>query len=473
MTPPEHNGQMDLSSIVSAAAPAVFWTDRPDAPEVAPRLEGRTTADLVIIGSGFTGMWAALQAAEADPGRHIIVLEAEVAGFGASTRNGGFCEASLTHGLYNGLAHWPKEIATLNRMGHENLRDLLDTVDRFDIDASAERTGQISFASKPWQVADLREGHELSLEHGESSEYFDEAGARSLVKSPTYLAASWDRDGAVMVDPGLLAWGLRRACASLGVVFHDHSRVRGIEAGPVDLDVRTDDGSASADRVLVATNAWAEPEKAIRNFVIPIYDHVLMTEPLSAEQMASIGWEGRQGLADSGSQFLYYRLTSDDRILWGGYDANYYKGNGMGPEFEQRVQSHELIAGHFFETFPQLEGLGFSHRWAGPIGTTSKFTAAFGSKYDRRLAWVAGYTGLGVGASRWGARVGLDLVDGLDTERTQLTMVRRKPMPFPPEPIRNAVIQFTRGQLAKSDANNGRQGLWLRALDKIGVGFDS
>ena len=464
---------MNIETLVGEARPAVFWTDRDGGPQTASTLVGTAYADLVIVGSGFTGMWAALQAAEAEPGRRIVVLEAEVAGFGASTRNGGFCEASLTHGLFNGLSHWPNEIRTLNRMGHENLTELFATLDRYGIDAHAERTGQITFAVAPWQVDDLREGHAMSLEYGESSEFFEEEAARELVNSPTYLAANWDRDGGVMVDPGQLVWGLRRACESLGVVFHDNSRVIEIESTPTTLDVRTSAGLVTADRVLVATNAWAEPEKSIRNFVIPIYDHVLMTEPLDAAQMASVGWQGRQGLTDAGTQFHYYRLTADDRILWGGYDANYYKGNGMGPSYEARTDSHELIARHFFDTFPQLEGLGFSHRWAGPIGSTSKFSAAFGTKHDNRLAWVAGYTGLGVGASRWGARVGLDLLDGIDTERTQLQMVRRKPMPFPPEPLRNAVIQFTRDQIAKSDHNEGQPTMWLRMLHKMGVGFDS
>ena len=144
------------------------------------------------------------------------------------------------------------------------------------------------------------------------------------------------------------------------------------------LLVSTNDGRVSADRVVVATNAWAEPVRQMRRYVVPVYDHVLMTEPLSDHQMAEIGWSDRQALTDAANQFHYYRLTADNRILWGGYDANYYFGNGMGPAYEQRPSSHQLLAGHFFDTFPQLEGLGFSHRWAGPIGTTSKFTAAFG-----------------------------------------------------------------------------------------------
>ena len=125
----------------------------------------------------------------------------------------------------------------------------------------------------------------------------------------------------------------------------------------------------------------------MRRYIVPVYDHVLMTEPLTSEQLEAIGWADRAGLNDSGHQFHYYRRTHDDRILWGGYDANYYFGNGMGPEYEDRRSSHELIAGHFFETFPQLEGLGFTHRWAGPIGTTSKFAATYG------LASMGGFRG--------------------------------------------------------------------------------
>jgi glycine/D-amino acid oxidase-like deaminating enzyme len=463
----------DIDKLIAEAKPKVFWTDRPGRPVAAPQLDATELADLVIVGSGFTGLWAALQAVEENPGRDVVVLEAEVAGFGASSRNGGFCEASLTHGLENGLSHWPSEIDALQQMGEENLEDLLETLERLNIDAAVERTGQVTFATAPWQIEGLKEYAELSVDHGEDVVFLDQEQARAEVDSPTYVAGVWDMDGAATVDPGLLAWGLRRECEKAGVRFFDYTRVRSIEKTGAGLKVLSDNGSVDCARVVVATNAWAEPEKVIRHYVIPIYDHVLMTEPLTDGQLGQLGWKNRQGLADAGSQFHYYRLTKDNRILWGGYDANYYKGNGLGAEYETQTHSHTKIAGHFFETFPQLEDVAFSHRWAGPIGTTSKFTAAFGTKHDNRLAWAAGYTGLGVGASRWGARVALDLVDGLDTERTALQMVRRKPVPFPPEPLRNMVIQFTRNQIAKSDTNGGEPGLWLKVLDKFGVGFDS
>jgi len=463
----------DIAQLVAAAKPAVFWSDSPDAPRAATPLHGAASADLVIIGAGFTGLWAALQAVEENPGRSVMVLEADVAGFGASSRNGGFCDASLTHGLLNGVEHWPEEIDTLVAMGQQNLDEIMDTIERHRIDAHAHRADEVDVAIAEWQLADLDEAASTHASHGASVTLLDEDGARSIADSPTYLGGLVHHDSIALVDPARLVWGLRDACERLGVVFHDNSRVTGVEPDGIRLRVRTARGHVVADRVIAATNAWAEPLKKIRRWVIPIYDHVLMTEPLSASQMDAIGWSGREGLADASNQFHYYRLSHDNRILWGGYDANYYKGNGMGPEYERQTDSHETIAQHFFDTFPQLDGLGFSHRWAGPIGTTSKFSATWGTDFDGRLAWVAGYTGLGVGASRFGAGVCLDLVDGLTTERSQLAMVRIKPMPFPPEPLRNAVIQFTRSQITKADANNGEPGPWLRLLSRLGIGFDS
>ena len=174
--------------------------------------------------------------------------------------------------------------------------------------------------------------------------------------------------------------------------------------------LRAPHASVRADRVVLATNAFRGLVPAIRARVVPVWDYVLMTEPLSPSQLDSIGWAGRQGLADAANQFHYYRRTIDDRILWGGYDAVYYRGNGIGVECEHRPETEHLLARQFFETFPQLEGLRFTHSWGGPIATTTRFTMTAGTALGGRLAYAVGYTGLGVGASRFGARVALDLV---------------------------------------------------------------
>jgi glycine/D-amino acid oxidase-like deaminating enzyme len=206
---------------------------------------------------------------------------------------------------------------------------------------------------------------------------------------------------------------------------------------------------------------------------VPVYDYVLMTEPLSAAQRAGIGWRNRQGIGDSGNQFHYYRLTADDRILWGGYDAIYHFGRGIRAAYDQRPATFATLAAHFFATFPQLEGIGFSHRWGGVIDTCSRFCAFFGTAHRGRVAYALGYTGLGVGASRFGARVMLDLLSGEPTELTELRVVRSKPVPFPPEPLAYLGIQATRWSLAHADRRDGHRNLWLRALDAAGLGFDS
>ena len=207
--------------------------------------------------------------------------------------------------------------------------------------------------------------------------------------------------------------------------------------------------------------------------MIPVYDYVLVTEPLTPEQCRSVGWRNEQGVADSGNRFHYYRLTPDGRILWGGYEALYHFRNGMRPELEDHAPTFELLAGNFAATFPQLEGIRFTHRWAGAIDTSSRFCVTFGKALGGRAVYAVGYTGLGVAASRFGARVALDLLHERDTEVTRLGMVRDKPIPFPPEPLRYAVIQATRRALAQADERGGKRGLWLRGLDRIGAGFDS
>ncbi len=458
---------------LSNARPAAFWPHQPGAPEEGTPLRGRSTADLVVVGGGFTGLWTAIQALEDDPQLSVLVLEAEVCGFGASTRNGGFCDSSLTHGLFNGLSHWPDEMPTLNRLGRENLDGIEATLQRHDIDADFHRRGEISVATEQWQVDELTEGATEFARAGDDFELLDSAGVRALVDSPTYMGGLVIRRDSALVDPAKLVWGLRSAAEDLGATFHDRSKVTGISAEGNSLVVSTANGSVTTDRVVVATNAYNPPVRRIRRHVIPVYDHVLMTEPLSADQMASIGWSGREGVGDASNQFHYYRLSADDRILWGGYDASYHFNNGVDPKFENSDTIHKMLSEHFFTTFPQLEGLRFTHRWAGPIATTSRFTATWGTSFKGRLAWAVGYTGLGVGASRFGARVALDIVQGRSTERTQLAMVRKKPFPFPPEPLRWGAVAVTRKAIQNADANQGRRGPWLKLLDRFGIGFDS
>jgi len=313
---------------------------------------------------------------------------------------------------------------------------------------------------------------ELLRRHGHDCELLDGEAARAEVASPIYRGAVWNRSGTAMLDPGKLAAGLRSAALAAGVRVHEHTAVTALEGdGPV--TVLAPLGRVRARRVLLATGAFPPLARALRRYIAPVYDYALVTEPLSAAQREAIGWRRRQGIGDSANRFHYYRLTADDRILWGGYDAVYRFRGPVGPRQDQHDATFATLAQHFFTTFPQLEGLRFSHRWGGAIDTCSRFSVFFGTARRGAVAYAAGYTGLGVGSSRWGAQVALDLLDGRATEATRLRYVRRRPVPFPPEPLRYAVIQATRSRLAAADLAEGRHGLWLRTLDRLGLGFDS
>jgi glycine/D-amino acid oxidase-like deaminating enzyme len=468
--------QAGVAAALAGARPAPFWLDQPGAPGPEPALAGHTSADLAVVGGGFTGLWTALQAKEAEPGLDVVLVEARRVAWAATGRNGGFCSASLTHGLGNGMDRFPAELATLERLGAQNLDELEKAVARYRIDCDFARTGELAVATSQWQLAGLRAAAETAAGLGGHARLLDAAAVRAELDSPSYLGGLWHLDGCATVDPARLAWGLRRACLDAGVRIYEHTPVAliGEEPGPGRrLELRTPDGQVSARRVALATGALAPLLRRLRYYLIPVYDYVLMTEPLTRAQLASIGWQHRQGVGDSGNQFHYYRLTRDNRILWGGYDAVYYYGGKIAAARDQRPATFTKLAGHFFETFPQLAGLSFSHKWGGVIDTCSRFCAFFGTAKGGRLGYAAGYTGLGVGASRFGARVLLDLLRGTPTELTELDMVRTKPVPFPPEPLRSAGIQLTRWSLAWADGHGGHRNLWLRALDRAGLGFDS
>ncbi|MBU4464505.1 MAG: FAD-binding oxidoreductase [Actinobacteria bacterium] len=438
---------------------AAFWLDGLDAP-ARPTLSGELRADLMVVGGGYTGLWTALRAKERNPGRRVVVIEARTVGWAASGRNGGFCEASITHGYENGLSRWPDEIEQLERLGHQNLDEIGETVERYGMDAEFERTGSLTVAVEPHQLAWIEDEEHV----------MDAAATRALVNSPTYLGGAWEKNGTALVHPAKLASELARVAEELGVEIYEHSRVTGIDEGPT---VRTAHGAVRAQHVALATNVFPSLLKRNTLMTVPVYDYVLMTEPLTAAQRAEIGWDGRQGIADMANQFHYYRQSADGRILFGGYDAVYHPGGKVRAKYEERPESFQKLASHFFTTFPQLEGLGFTHRWAGAIDSCSRFCAFYGTARKGRVAYAMGFTGLGVGASRFGADVMLDLLDGEKTERTELQMVRERPLPFPPEPAASVGVNMVRWAMDRADHNEGNRNLLLKTLDAVGMGFDS
>ena len=429
--------------------PELWWLDSdPLEPAYHPALIGDVGADLCVIGAGYTGLWTALLAKERDPERHVVVVEQYETGAGASGRNGGFCSSSLTHGFRNGMRRFANEMADIERLGRENLDEIEKTIERYAIECDWERTGEIQVAIAPWQFDSMPEEARLRNEMGDHVEVLDRSQIQARIHSPLYEGALFDADGTAMVDPARLVWGLEKACISLGVTIYENSKVEWLEDVDDAVRVHAPYGAVTAAREIV-------------------------TEPLSDEQLESIGWSGREGVADAGNQFHYYRLTQDRCILWGGYDAIYNFRGKVQRNYEFNAETYATLASHFLKTFPQLAGIKFTHAWGGAIDTCTRFSPFWGTSHHGKVAYVLGFTGLGVSSTRFGAATMLDLLDGLDTERTRLRMVQKKPLPFPPEPLRWIFIRITQWSIKRADQREGKRNLWLRLLDVIGLGFDS
>ena len=451
---------------------APFWLDDVSPQTGYPTLTADLDCDLAIVGGGYLGLWTAVLAQQENPGARVVLLEARTIGWAASGRNGGFCEASLTHGEENGRRRWPTEIDRLTELGLKNLDEIERAVTELGLKCDFERTGAIDLAVEEHQVDWLREEPT-----GTDSVFLDAAALRAEVGSPTYLAGIWHKRSNALVHPGRLATELARVATELGVEIFEHTPVKNLDTQGLTpaqgTRLRTESGVVRATKTALATNVFPSLLARNRLSTVPVYDYVLMTEPLSPDQLTAIGWQKRQGLSDLANQFHYYRLSADNRILFGGYDAIYHYGARVRSGYENRPESFQRLAGHFFTTFPQLAGLRFSHQWAGAIDTSTQFCAFYGTARGGRISYAAGFTGLGVAATHFAAKVMLDQLAERRTERTQLEMVRGRPLPFPPEPLASMGIQTTRWSLDRADHNRGRRNIILKTLDALGLGFDS
>ncbi len=467
----------------STSDPAVsYWLGSIDGPiaGVHEGLAGKVEADVAIIGGGYTGLWTAQHLLDSDPSLRIVVCERDVVGYGASGRNGGFLDPSLTHGLANGLRHYPDEIDELEQLAAASYAGLRAFVQRYDLRCDFEPTGMLDLAVAPWQVDALREEAELHERFGHKVELLDRGAARAQLDSPLVLGALHRPGAGGVLHPAKLARELARVAVARGAAVHERSAVTRVSRRGSGVRLEVAGGAVHASQAVLATNAYSGGVLGrTRRHYVPVYDYVLVTEPLDDDQLARIGWSGRQGLGDCSNQFHYFRLIREEgggarnRILWGGYDAIYYYGNGVGPQFDDRQQTYALLEAHFRRMFPQLADVAFTHRWGGAIATTTRFTPVFGQALGGRLLYALGYTGLGVGASRFAGRVLADRIVAPDSPLLRLRYTTSAPSPFPPEPLRWAGVTLVRRALARSDRTGGRRGPLLRVLDAIGIGFDS
>lgn len=444
-----------------------FWLDRKDVPAVEPTLSQRVDADLLIVGAGFTGLWAAIQAKEVHPERDVVLIEAETAASGASGRPGGILSTSIMHGLANAERIFSDDLEQLELLGRENVTDFRQALDHYGIDADLEWSGELTVAIGQEGIALIDKEEVLHRRYGHDVVRLDRAAVCAELNSPLFEAGIWSRQDSGTVHPGKLAFGLKRAARSLGIRMFENTPMIKMEEESNALRVDTSDGCVRANKVLLATNAFAEGHPHIRRRVAMIRDRILMTEPLSTEQLSRIGWRSRQGVYDTRTQLNYMRLTADNRILFGGR-LGAFMNAPRDPPLDRTAGPYQRLAGAFQKTFPQLDDIRFTHAWSGPIALTTRMAVHFQRYFGGRAVYAGGYAGFGITASRFGAKIGLSLLDGINRPETKMAFAATMPGWIPPEPFRQLGALITMHALDTADEKGGWRRHWLQMVEKMG-----
>lgn len=447
-----------------------------------PPLSGRREADIVIVGAGFTGLWTANHLATLDPGREIVVLDQGTVAYGASGRNAGMLGECLDHSHALAVAHFGRrEAERLAALGRDNTDGLLRFLSDRGIECDVERTGQLYAALTAAQCDELREAAEVAWSLGMSHyRVLDGREVRAELRCDRYQGGLYNPHCGIL-NPVKLCEGLRREAARQGVAFFERTRVTALEPGRDAVRLRTAAAAAPAGptgeivarKVVLATNAYTHLifPRLLSRF-IPLYDYILVSDPLSADHKERLGWRRRWSVTDARTFFKYYRLTADDRILWGTSEAAYYSGNRVDASCDHSDRHYAELRDSFRRHFPALGDLRFPYAWGGPICSTTRFTPFFGTAGRGRIAYGLGYTGHGIASAHLAGRILAHLVLEKPSPLLDLTMVRKKPLPYPPEPLRTAAVRLVTAALRRVDAG-GKPGLLLRLLDAMGIGLSS
>ncbi|CAN5887031.1 FAD-dependent oxidoreductase [soil metagenome] len=434
------------------------------------RLPGSTAVDVAIVGAGFTGLWTAYHLSLADPTLRIAVLEREVAGFGASGRNGGWCSAlfpaSAAHLARAAGSHGGRDGAVRQlRALQDSVRDVGRIATAEGIGAQYARGGTVSLARTPAQLRRLRAQVRKARDWGQDVDdlrLLDAGEARARVAASGVLGATWTPHCAA-VHPARLVRGLARAVERRGVRVFEHTAVRAIAAGRVD----TDAGRVRADVVVRAAEGYTGSLRGEDRTLVPIYSLMVATEPLTADVWSQLGVAGRETFTDLRHLLIYAQRTADGRLALGGRGAPYHFGSRVLPAFDNEPRVFDALQATVRELFPVLDGVRFTHRWGGVLGVPRDWHASVGLDRASGLAWAGGYVGDGVGSAQLAGRTLADLVTGRDSDLVRLPWVGHRSRRWAPEPLRWLQINAGLQAMAAADVEEqitGRPSLLARAV---------
>ena len=442
-----------------------FWLETSD-DDLTPRpsFDGSGDTDVAILGAGYTGLWTAYELLRREPGLRVTILEREIAGFGASGRNGGWCAAGLQ----------VSSAALERRFGRAGMTAVEDAVDsgvdeigrvcrEEGIDADYAKGGSLVVARGPSQVPAMDE-HWAGIEAAGRADHYqrlDAAGAAERIRVDGALGGIFGTQYASM-HPGKLVRGLARAVERRGGVIHERTAVVDIEPGAGNGQLRpalqTERGELRADTVVLAGEAYLTEFRRWHRSLLPTWSLIVLTEPLTDEQWAEIGWRDRECLSSYRLSIDYLTRTKDGRILFGGRGAPYHFGSRIEPGYDRDERTHAMLRRFVEAWFPSLRGIRFTHAWGGPLGFPRDWLPTFA--YDPRtgLATGRGYTGHGVATANLAGRVLADLITGARTELTTLPLVDRRGPSWEPEPFRFIGVRFVQESLLRLDDRSERTG---------------
>ncbi len=413
-----------------------FWLDTvPGSLEPAASLDGDTDADVAIAGAGLTGMWTAYYLNRADPGLRVVLCEREIAGFGASGRNGGWCSALF-----------PASLAKLERMaGREQAiamyRAMTQTVDEVGkvtaaegIDCHWAKGGTVQFARSPTQLQRARAEVEQARLYG-----FGEADLRLLsAEQARELGAASDLLGGVFtphcaaIHPARLARGLAGLLRERGVRIYEQTAVQRIEPGRL----VTTTGTVRARHVIRATEGYTPALPGFERAIVPVYSLVIATEPLPESVWAQVGLETRPTFNDLRHLIIYGQRTADGRLVFGGRGAPYHFGSAVRSSFDRVPAVFAALRRTLVELFPSLADVAITHAWGGPLGIARDWCASVGVDQSTGVGWAGGYVGDGLSTTNLAGRTLADLITGADSELTRLPWVGHRSRRWEPEPLR-------------------------------------
>jgi len=428
---------------------ASFWLRQFGPYTPNPALEGEVRADVAIIGAGYTGLATALNLRLDESTLKVAVLEAHTVGYGASGRNGGFnmtlfgLEPAVTKALFGRTrtveAHRYMERAV------DYVRDL---VGRYQMRSDYENPGFLRAATTPGFARRIQHDMELLTQMGITGlEWWEADRLRQEVDSPLFLGAWWEpRCG--LLDPAKHSRELKRVAEEAGAIVYEHTPVESVERAQ-DFTLHTPGGRLLAKQIVFATNAYSHLFAELRRKQVPAFTHMVVTEPLSPERLATIGWTHRQGLEDARNFVHYFRLTADNRLAMGGSDVTISFGRGMDHDDSARIYSD--LERDITRLFPGLRGTAIADRWGGPVSVPIDMAPAIGFAGDRRAVYSLGCVGHGVSMTHLNGRTIADLLLGKDTELSRVWFVNRRTIPWPPEPLRFVASHAIRGYMRLED----------------------